>query len=125
MANESIPRVKRVAREIKNILGNYVVKNFSTSDFGLLSVSAVALSKDFKLAKVYISCFQSPLDDVEILEALNQYRKDMQNTLSRELKIKFIPKLSFFIDDCFSENFELMGKLKSLGFSTSTGDFVE
>lgn len=124
MANQTIPRNQRVAREIKAILGSYFIKKFPTSDFGLLSVAAVALSKDLKLAKVYVSCFQTEVSADEILQEFEILRNDMQNELSRQLKTKYIPRLRFFIDNCFEENFELLEKLKSLGFSTTAGDMV-
>ena len=72
-------------------------------DLCSITVSFVKVSKDLKFASVYIMPLGGYKKE-QTLEVLNQNKFFFQKFISREkLKIKYIPKINFFLDDTFDE----------------------
>ena len=72
-------------------------------DLCSITVSFVKVSKDLKFASVYIMPLGGYKKE-QTLEVLNQNKFFFQKFISREkLKIKYIPKINFFLDDTFEE----------------------
>ena len=108
MAINNMPsnRQMRFSEVVREIVSDTIKKNHVLNneiELGPITVSFVRLSKDMRIASVYIM----PLggDNKEkILELINEHRYLFQKAISREkLKIKFIPKIRFFLDDTFDE----------------------
>lgn len=95
------PRQNKVARLIQKDMSDLLQK-FARDWFPgvLISVSAVRVSPDFGLAKVYISIFPSGKAD-EILERLNGANKEIRYQLGQRVKnqLRKIPEIALFIDD--------------------------
>ena len=68
-----------------------------------ITVSFVKISKDLRIASIYIM----PLGGIEkekIIDLINKNKHKFQKALSEEkLKLKYIPKLKFYLDDTFDE----------------------
>ncbi len=66
----------------------------------LVSVTAVRISPDLSIARVYISVFPSERGD-EIVKNLNNNMRAIRFELGSRLRhqLRIIPELKFFIDD--------------------------
>lgn len=66
----------------------------------LVSVTAVRVSPDLSIARVYISVFPSERGD-EIVKNLNDNMRSIRFELGNRLRhqLRIIPELKFFIDD--------------------------
>lgn len=66
----------------------------------LVSVTAVRISPDLSIARVYISVFPSERGD-EIVKNLNNNMRAIRFELGSHLRhqLRIIPELKFFIDD--------------------------
>lgn len=118
-----VARLNRVEKELQSLVGTYLNTSLPFKRGGIVSVSRVRASNDYKYAKVYISYFH-PQDDAqalqEVMEAIEDSRADLQKHIGRNLKIKFTPKISFFLDTTLQENFNMIQKLRDLGFDVNT-----
>ena len=82
------------------VRGDFFIQDFDSSK---ITVSFVKMSKDLKIASVYIMPLGGKNKDV-ILECLNNNKYLIQRSISQaKLKSKFTPKINFFIDDSFEE----------------------
>tara|TARA_B100001964_G_C13990381_1_gene490370 strand:+ start:338 stop:718 length:381 start_codon:yes stop_codon:yes gene_type:complete len=108
MYNKGEPsqRQIRFSEVIRIIVSETINKNQILNEeieLGSVTVSFVNTSKDFRNASVYIMPLGGYNKD-EILNLLNANQYIFQKVLSREkLKIKYIPKIKFYIDDTFEE----------------------
>lgn len=81
---------------------------------GLITVTAVRVSPDLGLAKVYLSLF--PTKDKQ---AVLQHVRDMGSKLRGELghrvgkQLRIVPELNFYIDDSLDRTEEIENLLKS------------
>ena len=111
---EESRRQKRVSHLIKEELSRLVIESFQDSASCLITITRVSMSRDLKIAHVYLSVLgQSPKQ--EILDLLNERKGYLRKAVATKIKLKYNPKLIFFLDDSFEYDDriqEIMNTLK-------------
>ena len=108
MNSNSMPsqRQIRYGEVIRGIISEVLSKDFvlnGENDLGIVTVSFVRMSKDLRIASIYIMPLGGKNKN-QILDILNENKFFFQKAISSaKLKSKFTPKISFFIDDSFEE----------------------
>jgi len=82
----------------------------------LVSVTNVIVSPDLRLAKIYLSIFNSE-DKEAVLEAVRKNIAKLKYSLVNRIRkhVRFIPELAVYNDDLLDEMYnvnDLLGKLK-------------
>lgn len=94
-------RVQKVEKEVHATIAQYLISGFKNPFSGIVTVSRIRMTSDLKSAKVYVSVIGN--DDAEdkedVVETLNQRAFEVQTYISKTLKMRFCPKLKFFVDD--------------------------
>lgn len=113
-------RIEKVQKEVHGLISQYLLLHFPYKNDVMVSISNIVVSKDLKLAKVYYS-FYSPLDiqldQGEVAAVLNEEKKEVQSYIANNLKMKYTPKISFYLDNSIEENFAMVQKLRDLGYA--------
>ena len=96
----------RFGEVIREIVSDTLSKDSALNegnDLGIITVSFVRMSKDLRIASIYIM----PLgggNKNHILDLLNENKYFFQRAISNaKLKSKFTPKINFLIDNSFEE----------------------
>jgi len=109
----SSQRQIRYAELIRSLVSECLLKEdffVEGINYSAVSVSFVKMSKDLKIANIYLSTLEVNNQEI-LLENINQNKYIFQRFLSNaKLKSKFTPKINFFIDDTFNE----AGKIEKL-----------
>lgn len=92
-------RTDRVAGEIQQALGLLFLREFSELTDGLLTVTKVRMSPDLKSARVYLSIMGGTLPHDKTLKSIQAEQPHIRHSLSREVRLKYVPELHFYIDD--------------------------
>lgn len=104
--DEPSQRQIRFSEVIRKIISDAFAKNYILNDeidLGSITVSFVNVSKDLKFASVYVMPLGGYKKE-ETLVLLNENKFFFQKFISREkLKIKYIPKIKFYLDDTYEE----------------------
>lgn len=112
---EVSPRIQRVADQIQRELAMLIQLEISDPRIGMVSVTAVDLSRDMAHANVYVTVMnsgvkdaekgalvkQDALDRLEIdenLKALNKAAGFLRTLLAKRLRLRTTPKLQFHYD---------------------------
>ena len=66
---------------------------------GIISVTDVELSPDYKYAKVYISIFGADESKQDIMEAINDSTSFIRGEIGRRIRMRFTPELKFELDE--------------------------
>ena len=75
----------------------------SNIDMSTITVSFVKMSKDLRVASIYVTFLGGENKD-EMLKLLNNHKYIFQQSISQaKLKSKFTPKINFYIDNSFDE----------------------
>ncbi|MGH8594208.1 MAG: 30S ribosome-binding factor RbfA [Gammaproteobacteria bacterium] len=92
-------RSKRVAEQIKRELAAIVQRRAEEAQWGMLTITAVALSRDLRHAKVFFTGLSTQAVAADLESALNQQSGNLRHLLGQQLRIKFIPELQFVHDE--------------------------
>ena len=93
-------RRNRVSRLIQKDLSEIFLLQTKAMNGVLVSVSAVRISPDMSIARVYLSVFPSEKSQ-EIVKNINDNMKSIRFELGTRVRhqLRIIPELKFFVDD--------------------------
>jgi ribosome-binding factor A len=66
---------------------------------GLVTIARVVMPADLRTAKVYVSVLGSEEDRKNAVTTLQSRAFEVQDYIGKELRMRFCPKLTFYIDD--------------------------
>ena len=91
-------RVKRVEKEIRQIVGQFLIRGLKSPLPGVVSVAEVMVQSDLRSGKVFLS-YIGPTDcREETQEILGEEWPTLQRALGKELHMKYVPKMKFFMN---------------------------
>lgn len=93
-------RQAKIARLLQKDLSEIFRQQTAKTHGTLVSVSAVRISPDLSIARVYLSIFP-PEKSQEIIESVNASAKTIRYELAQKVRFQLrkCPDLSFYIDD--------------------------
>lgn len=106
-------RQVRVEKEIRDVVGTYLIGSFKGEVPGFVSLTRVVCSGDLKLARLHITLILNR-EEGETPEAfekrqvesrkitvkeLNEQAVEVQRRLAQVLQMRFTPKVTFFYDE--------------------------
>lgn len=100
-------RSRRVGEQIQRELAVLIQQELKDPRLGMVTISAVQVSKDMANAKVFITVFNEAEDRKNTLEALQHAAGFLQHELGRHLSLRSIPKLRFVYDESIMRGAEL------------------
>jgi ribosome-binding factor A len=79
-----------------------------------VTITNVSITKDFKFARVYVSCYGNENKRKSYVKALNHAAGHIQRLLGNSLRIKFVPHLNFVIDNSIEYGYNIIRKIEDL-----------
>ena len=64
-----------------------------------LTVTDVTMTPDLKIAKVYLSIYDSAVKKESVINELMRRKGEIRHLLGSRIRLKFTPDLQFFLDD--------------------------
>lgn len=89
-------RIKRVNQLIKQEVSQLLLKEVDFTDI-LVTITKVKTSSDLKYAKINISVFPTEKSELA-LKIIERNIFNVQQELNKRLRLKFVPKIRFEID---------------------------
>ncbi|NLF83701.1 MAG: 30S ribosome-binding factor RbfA [Candidatus Gastranaerophilales bacterium] len=106
---------KALVREISEII-QHKIKDPRLE--GIISVTEIELSPDFRHAKVYISVLGDKEKKDQVMEAIEDSAPLIRKNIGRTVRLKYTPELRFVLD----ESFERVSRLTELIDKVSRGE---
>lgn len=88
-------RQERINSLLRKIISSFIKPNIDSG--ALVTVMRVEISKDLRLAKIFISVFPEEKEK-EAIDLLKKKKCALYNYIKTKSKMKFLPSLSFEID---------------------------
>ncbi len=107
-------RTERVASLIKHEIGAIILREFSSTEYGFITVTDVRMSPDLKIAKVYFSIFGSSEKQEKTMEMLEEQKQHIRGEVAHRVRLKFAPALHFFQDTTMEEVDKINRLIKQL-----------
>jgi len=107
MSGEKLPsqRQLRVGELVRHALSAFLSRDEILDpdlDGAFITVPEVRMTRDLKIAKVYIMPLGGQKVEV-VVEALNRNQKFIRGQVVPVLNLKFAPEFRFFVDETFGE----------------------
>lgn len=107
-------RAERVGGQIQKILSGILLKEIQDPRLEMTTISAVKMSKDLKIARVYFTATGGKSSADEALKGFKSAAGFLKRSLSGELDLRYMPDLVFFYDESFDYGERIEKVLKSL-----------
>jgi len=109
---------EQIREEISQMILGGRIKDPRVSTF--LSINRVDVSGDLGYAKVYVSSFMSSAETKKGVKGLESAAGFIQTTLSKKLRLRQFPHLSFIYDESIKNGFEMVKKIDGLDIKDDT-----
>jgi len=103
-----------VAEEVQRILGEVFLTKVQVLSAGMLTVTHVDISRDLRIARVYLSFLNPSASKEEVLGKLLRHRKEIRYHLGTELQTKYVPELRFYLDESVERSARIQSILEDL-----------
>lgn len=88
-------RIPKMNALLQQLVGE-IIQQYLSGQAGLATVSKVEVSRDSRWAKVWVSIVGG--DDETILGIIEKNLYDIQGELNRQMDLKLVPRLQFYLD---------------------------
>ncbi|MBO4509366.1 MAG: 30S ribosome-binding factor RbfA [Spirochaetaceae bacterium] len=109
--------------EISRMILKQQIKDPRVSTF--LNINRVEITSDLSYAKVYVSSFMNERQTLRGVKGLESAAGFIQTTLSKKLRLRQFPKLTFLLDNSIKEGFEMVQKLNELEAESNAREAVQ
>jgi ribosome-binding factor A len=108
-------RLERVRELLKRAIGEALRREIPLGGAdGLVTVNDVEVSGDLRMAKVFISILGTTEQQKTGLATLHKVRHLIQSHVAREVVLKFVPHLRFFVDDSIERGDRVLRLIEEL-----------
>ncbi len=94
-------REKRLEKEFRKLIYEIIttkLKNYDITE--MFSISSVTVTSDLEESNIYVSIFSTNKEKAEkTFNAIKDSAGEIRKILSREMRIRTVPKLNFYLDN--------------------------
>jgi ribosome-binding factor A len=93
-----------VAAEMRRVLSEFFLRNSLNDEkinTAFLSVTDVRVSSCLQHVKIYVTYLSDNVSEEECLEFLRLNTPHLRHCVGKQIRLKFVPDLLFFIDNSF------------------------
>jgi ribosome-binding factor A len=113
MAEIRLRKVESLLKEeISGLISRRVIKDPRLAP--MTTITDVEVSRDLHYAKVYVSLYGDKEIREQSVDALNHASGFIHAKLKKNVRLRFIPKLTFFADDSIERGVRLTNKIRDL-----------
>ncbi len=106
-------RSQRVSDLIREEIADIIMNKLKDPRVGFITVTGAKITEDLKLATVYVSVLK-PEEKKGTLEILNSAKGFIRAELSKRVRMKFIPSLTFRVDESIEYGDKIERLLKEI-----------
>jgi len=107
-------RVKRVGELLKETIAEIILKEFDNPHLGLITITAVEMTKDLKRATIFFTCYGNENKELVAKKILNDSKGYIKERLKTKIVLKYLPELKFEIDETLKREQRIDKLLKKL-----------
>ena len=108
------PRARRLGEQIQRELTELLRRNVKDDRIGNVTITAVAVTGDLRMAKVFYLVFGKQGPDPKVQKGLESAAGFLRNALSKSLMIRYTPTLTFELDTSIEHGMRLTQLIDSV-----------
>ena len=111
---QGVDRTRRIGQVLRRELAPIISRQLEASVVGLISITAVSVSKDLRHARVFVTALASKLSSAELTKALNAASGSLRWELGQQAGLRRTPELVFEYDESIERGAEMSKLLDGL-----------
>jgi ribosome-binding factor A len=113
------PRTARINEVVRETLADEL-ERMSDPRLSFVTITGVDVARDLRHARVYYSALGRHDDEIEV--ALRKATPHLKGVLGRQVRLKYLPDLSFHLDPAIEQGQRVEEILRSIQSETRTPD---
>lgn len=101
------PRLRKVDVSVREALADTLEKDVSDPRLALVTITSAEVSPDLRHARVYFTAHGGEERYREALAGLESAKRRIRAGLSKRVRMKYLPELSFHIDESVDEGMRI------------------
>ena len=102
-------RVRKIESQLQRVMAELIAREVKDPRVGGVTITAVQLSADMGVARVFVAPFASRHEPQEVLRGLVRAGGFLRGQIGRELGLRHAPRLEFQLDDSAEKAARLTG----------------
>ncbi len=107
-------RKNRLEELIRRIVSEIILRELKDPRIGFVTVTGVELSKDYSEARIGVSILGSTTEVRKSMEGIRSSSGYVQKLLGRELKIRTLPRVYFYLDKSVEQAVDMVNIIDNL-----------
>ena len=107
-------RSDRVGELIQQVLSDILRKNINDPRLTMTTISGVKMSADLRIAKIYYTASGDAKQQQQVARRFKTASGFLKRSIARELQLRYMPELKFFLDESFDYGSKIDKLLASL-----------
>ncbi len=104
---QGVDRTRRIGRVLRKELAAIIPREVDTSTLGLVSITAVSVSKDLRHARVHVTALGAKVPQAEVVDYLNAQSATLRWALGQRAELRRTPDLVFEYDASIERGAEM------------------
>ena len=92
-------RTERVGAMIREALSTQFQRRPPQYLDGIVTIVSVRTTADLGIARTYVSIWRNTIDATILIKRLNTRAPEIRHELARNITLRFVPELRFYLDD--------------------------
>lgn len=101
-------RSNRIGEQMKKEVSQILREELKDPRVGFVTVTSVDVSGDLSYAKIYVSVLGAEEDKMQTLKALQKAQGFVRSELSKRLRLRYIPEVTFHFDKSIEHGARIM-----------------
>ena len=114
---QGVDRTRRIGQVLRKELAEIISREMEPNTVGLVSITAVSVSKDLRHARVFVTSLAPKLSNTEITKELNAVSSSLRWALGQRAGLRRTPELVFEYDDSIERGAEMSKLLDDISYS--------
>jgi ribosome-binding factor A len=104
---QGVDRTRRIGQLLRKELAVIIAKEVDSGALGLVSITAVSVSKDLRHARVYVTALAAKVSQAEVADQLNAQAATLRWALGQRAELRRTPELVFEYDASIERGTEM------------------
>ena len=109
---QGVDRSRRVGQQIRKELAAIIASDYSGEGLGILSITAVRVSKDLRHARIFVTALGARDNDQWVISFLKAHASELRYELSQRTNLRRTPDLAFEYDESIAYGAKMSRLLK-------------
>jgi len=119
---QGVDRTRRIGQLLRKELAVIIAREVDSAALGLVSITAVSVSKDLRHARVYVTALAAKVSQAEVADQLNAQAATLRWALGQRAELRRTPELVFEYDASIERGTEMSKLLDDIEIPKDESD---